>query len=176
MTFTLEKAPPEPMRETRLSKVVPSILVRYVEALRQVRKEVALCYPFETRRSGDRQLWLFRQGRDWPGQIVTAAATLATSWHAAGAAIDSVFIDKNGKVTWNIPLSQWADFGSIMESHGLAWGGRWKRPDSPHVQGLWLPKTPTLDDQKSIMSGSLYELFIKYDLNTVSYFDDVSHI
>lgn len=178
MTFTLAKAPIEPTRDALLSHVAPAVLVRYIEALRVVRKKVAPCIPFETRRLPERQLWLYRQGRDWPGDIVTNAPTLAESWHgpAQAFALDSAFTNSAGEPKWNVPTSQWESFGSIMEEHGLAWGGRWKRPDSPHVQALYVPKSPTYDDQQAIMTGGLYNLVIKYNLNTVNYYDDPTRI
>jgi D-alanyl-D-alanine carboxypeptidase-like protein len=176
VSFKYAKAQPEPARECRLSMVAPAVLVRYVEALRIVRQKVGPCEPFETRRSNLRQQWLYAQGRDWPGTIVTNAETVATSWHGAGIALDSTFVNSVGEPVWDVPVSQWEDFGSIMEEHGLRWGGRWKRPDSPHVQALYVPTTPTDDDGKNILNGTLYNLVIKYGLGTVSYYDDPAHI
>jgi hypothetical protein len=170
--FKFAKAPIEPTRQSKLSLVTPAVLVRYVEGLRVVNKKVARCVPFETKRSAERQKWLYQQGRDWPGDIVTNAPTLAKSWHgpAQAFALDSTFVNADGEPNWDVPLSRWEAFGSIMEEHGLAWGGRWKRPDSPHVQALYVPKTPTDDDSKDIVNG-LYALCIKYNLQTVSYYD-----
>lgn len=166
---------PEPVRQSVLSLIPAAVLVRYVEALRECRKGGLRVAPFETRRSTVRQQWLYQQGRDWPGTIVTNSPTLELSWHGV-CALDSVFVKSDGTVFWPSASSIWLDFGLIMESHGLAWGGRWKRPDSPHVQAKNVPTTPNAEDQKLIVAGDTAALWDKYDLRRVQYWDDVSKI
>jgi hypothetical protein len=34
-------------------------------------------------------------------------------------------------VTWDGPWERW---GGLAEAAGLVWGGRWRRPDRPHVE------------------------------------------
>lgn len=165
----------EPARQSLLSLVPAAVLVRYVEALRACRKDGLKVVPFETRRSPERQAWLYAQGRSRPGSIVTNSPTLELSWHGV-CALDSAFEKSDGTVFWPKSPSVWADFGAIMEAHGLAWGGRWKRPDSPHVQAKNVPVTPSAMDQVQIKMGGVRLLWDKYDLQRVEYWDDAANL
>lgn len=173
--FKYTKPLPEPLRQSQLSLVPAAVLVRYVEALRACRKSGLRIVPFETRRSGARQHWLWQQGREWAGDIVTQSPTMELSWHAV-CALDSAFVKSDGTVFWPKAASIWEDFGSIMESHGLAWGGRWKRPDSPHVQASNTPTTPSEADQRLIAANDTEALWHKYDLQRVQYWDDPTNL
>ena len=54
--------------------------------------------------------------------------------HMSGRATDFVPV-KNGKLWWDAPKEVWEVMGSIGESYGLKWGGRWKDfPDCPHFE------------------------------------------
>jgi len=33
-------------------------------------------------------------------------------------------------------LLTWDEFGNLAEALGLTWGGRWKKPDRPHVEWM----------------------------------------
>lgn len=53
---------------------------------------------------------------------------------------------KDGKLTYDIKvvakqedLDTWEELGVIAESCGLEWGGRWKKPDRPHLQDNGMP-------------------------------------
>ena len=175
-SFKYPKPLPEPLRQSALSLVAPALCVRYVEGLRACRKAGLRVIPFESLRTSGRQQWLYQQGRDWAGTIVTQAPTLETSWHGGGCALDTAFVKDDGSIYWPTSAATWLHYGQIMESVGLAWGGRWKRPDSPHVQLQYVPKTPTLEDGKYILSGRLQDLWHKYDADRISYYDDVSKI
>ena len=82
----------------------------------------------ETKRSKERQQYLYAQGRTRPGNIVTW--TLQSN-HILGLAMDIVFVDSNGKYTYN---GDWNKIGPIAEDCGLIWGGTWNVPDKPHVE------------------------------------------
>jgi len=57
------------------------------------------------------------------------------SKHQFGRAIDVVPADVTGRPIWNSPKAAWEKMGSIGESCGLVWGGRWKSlPDKPHYE------------------------------------------
>lgn len=84
----------------------------------------------ETLRSRERQAELYAQGRTAPGKIVTRARP-GESRHETGRAFDVAFHGADGRPTWDGP---WEDLGALAESIGLAWGGRWKRPDRPHIE------------------------------------------
>ena len=82
-------------------------------------------------RSLDEQAKLYAQGRTTPGSIVTQAKP-GSSAHNYAAAIDVVFLTKDGKVDWNGP---WKAIGVIGEKLGLVWGGHFKTiVDRPHFE------------------------------------------
>lgn len=82
-------------------------------------------------RSLDEQAALYAQGRTAPGKIVTNAKP-GSSAHNYAAAIDVVFLLKDGKVDWNGP---WKEIGAIGERLGLVWGGNFKTIiDRPHFE------------------------------------------
>lgn len=94
-------------------------------------------------RSGDRQDWLFAQGRTRPGAIVTQAPRGKSSHEntvdgrPASLAFDVAFVSRrgdNGKVlavTYDGPWNALA--GIAKDMCGLKWGGDWRRPvDKPH--------------------------------------------
>lgn len=54
------------------------------------------------------------------------------SMHCLGAAVDIVHATQH----WNAPQSFWEAIGEEAAALGLTWGGRWSRPDKPHVQAV----------------------------------------
>lgn len=83
-----------------------------------------------TYRSNDEQNALYAQGRTTPGPIVTNAKA-GQSFHNWRVAFD-VVQTVNGVPNWNC---DWSRIGSIGESCGLEWGGRWTSfSDKPHFQ------------------------------------------
>ena len=67
------------------------------------------------------------------GSGVTKAPGLL-SYHNYGLAFDVVPKDYVNMKEWNPSGSHWPIIGSIGESLGLEWGGRWLEPDRPHFQ------------------------------------------
>ena len=55
------------------------------------------------------------------------------SKHCDGLAFDAV-VYKDGLPWWKAPRSVWEQMGTIGESCGLSWGGRWKNTDCPHFE------------------------------------------
>lgn len=55
------------------------------------------------------------------------------SRHLKGNAVDLVPTIK-GEAWWRAPKEAWDIMGVIGEKYGLEWGGRWKKPDSPHFE------------------------------------------
>lgn len=92
---------------------------------------------FEGFRTTERQRALYAQGRDGMGGKIVTSANAGESWHNYGLAVDIVFRDHHGQPTWDRPVADWNALGEIGERVGLMWGGRWKRPDSPHFE--WHP-------------------------------------
>ena len=87
-------------------------------------------------RTVQQQKRLFAQGRtpSVPGPIVTRAdGVVVRSNHQDGRAVDCTFLDANGKPRW-IDADPWELYGCAAEALGLKWGGRWRRPDRPHLE------------------------------------------
>ena len=109
---------------------------------------------FEGFRSGERQAWLYAQGRTRPGNIVTNARTNLTSWHGYGLAVDIVHTtkfwtphDKDAAAN-----EKWfARVAAVFKKHGCNWGGDWKSPDTPHMQWGRCSASPSTDAQAMIV-------------------------
>ena len=85
----------------------------------------------QTLRTFAEQDALYAQGRTAPGKKVTNARG-GYSWHQFGRAFDVAFKGPKGGVLWTGP---WEELGSLAESIGLEWGGRWKSlKDRPHME------------------------------------------
>lgn len=81
-------------------------------------------------RTFERQNELYASGRTKPGPIVTNAKG-GQSLHNYGVAFDIVIEG----VWYDTRSPLWARIGSLGESLGLTWGGRWSSfPDFPHFQ------------------------------------------
>lgn len=94
-----------------------------------------------TYRSFREQQGLYDQGRSAPGKIVTNAKP-GESYHNVRRALDVAILKSDGTLDWNWMASAeatalWERLAEIGEAHGLAWGGRWKRPDRPHFEDQW---------------------------------------
>lgn len=62
------------------------------------------------------------------------------SAHTNREAVD-YYIERDGKYCTDMKvdtdgdnLSDWEEFGRVADVCGLEWGGRWRKPDIPHVQ------------------------------------------
>lgn len=89
------------------------------------------CLIHQGRRTWAEQDALYAQGRTTPGKIVTNAKA-GQGYHNYGLAFDFVAMDKAGQPLWD--LTPWEMLGYEGEKLGLEWGGRWKKPDRPHLQ------------------------------------------
>lgn len=70
--------------------------------------------------------------------IADADAIVPNTWtleskHIVGEAVD-LAPAKEGRAWWKAPEAVWLRMGAIGESHGMAWGGRWKNHDTPHFE------------------------------------------
>lgn len=110
-----------------INALEPKMLKRVKLFLSKLEKEKIGIVISESRRSSERQKWLYAQGRTRLGAIVTWTLK---SKHIEGLAIDVAF-SINGKTSYN---GDWQRIGAIGESCGLAWGGRWSTPDKPHFE------------------------------------------
>jgi hypothetical protein len=55
--------------------------------------------------------------------------------HGRGAALDFALLDPSGRATWAPEyVAKYEAVGHHAEQLGLEWGGRFPKPDRPHVQ------------------------------------------
>jgi hypothetical protein len=116
---------------------------------------------FETLRTEDRQRFLYGFGRtydDGRGKV-TNARTHLKSWHGFGLAADVVEKDAT---PWAAPVTFWNTMGEAAEACGLAWGGRWSKPDLPHVYWGKCPATPTEADRTLYVTEGIEAVWRKY--------------
>lgn len=83
----------------------------------------------------------YAKGRTVPGPDPDAEHPLghpvtdAMPWqspHQYRCAVDAAFVRPDGTVVWDRPLYDCC--GPVFESHGLVWGGRFRRVDRPHCE------------------------------------------
>jgi peptidoglycan L-alanyl-D-glutamate endopeptidase CwlK len=84
-------------------------------------------------RSFERQTWLYEQGREREGLIVTNARAGESDHNpnemGLSDALDFAF---RGKDPWS-EGHPWALAGTLAGKLGLLWGGSWSQPDRPHI-------------------------------------------
>lgn len=122
-------------------------------------------WPFETVRTDARQTFLYGFGREYDdgrGKVTNAKSALY-SWHGFGLAVDIVEKDAT---PWNAPISFWNAIGDAALAQKLTWGGRWARPDLPHVQWGKCPISPTEDDRLLFHTKGMRAVWQKYDAIT----------
>lgn len=110
-------------------------------------------------RSWAQQAELWAKGRDGQGNVVDEAQIVTKappghSWHEFGLAADCCPRLLKSKPNWDDGNPKWQRYGQMAESLGLVWGGRWHRPDLPHVQltGLY-PVSPTDETRQVFKDG-----------------------
>ena len=118
-------------------------------------------WPFETLRTQARQAYLYGFGRsydDGRGRV-TNAATHDLSWHGFGLAVD--IVEKDG-TPWDAPAGFWLALGEAAEAEGLVWGGRWQKPDKPHLQWAKCPVTPSIAARALLASEGMQAVWAFY--------------
>lgn len=116
---------------------------------------------FETLRTPERQAFLYGFGRsydDGRGKVTNAKTSLY-SWHGFGLAVDVV--EKDG-TPWDAPVEFWAGIGKAAARAGLVWGGKWTRPDLPHVQWGTCPTSPSDIDRALVKRDGMRAIWHKY--------------
>ncbi len=114
----------------RLEYLVPDVRIRAEEFIRQMALRGRPVRITETARSERRQGELYSVGRWKPGAFVTHARP-STSLHEYGRAFDFTFYGPGNFA----PESWWTLAGTVGESLGLRWGGRFVGfPDRPHFE------------------------------------------
>jgi len=144
---------------TDLGRLVPDFKIRVTKALADMAHDETLksmgvqnITVIETIRDLSTQMAYFARGRmeaDDVRSMYKAAglwkitdddACKVITWtldskHLSGEAVDIAPM-RAGKVWWGAPPAVWERIGKIAESHGMAWGGRWKNADTPHIERL----------------------------------------
>jgi peptidoglycan L-alanyl-D-glutamate endopeptidase CwlK len=104
-----------------------------------------------TRRTRAEQRALYAQGRETREKVnelraeagmqplgITERNRVATwamdSKHLDGLAFDVVPMSRAQRLVPEWMSPHWAMLGELGESVGLAWGGRWSKPDRPHFE------------------------------------------
>lgn len=137
-----------PKMRTAVESLIALRLERFHDG-RAANDDDSVMLIFETLRTNKRQKFLYGQGRDYFGKIVTKAYDAAWTWHSYGMAIDII----HPKKLWSAPSIWWETLALDAEYVGLYPGRRFKTiPDSPHVQwrgkGQFLtPLSPTAQDR-----------------------------
>lgn len=97
-----------------------------------------------TLRDNEFQDKLYRQGRDFPGNIVTNARG-GESYHNYGYAADIEFF-KNGQ-----PVKDFRELVAIGKKYGLTWGGTFKSIyDTPHWQKTSIEVQKEISKKKTV--------------------------
>ncbi|MBS4191179.1 M15 family metallopeptidase [Bacillus sp. FJAT-49705] len=118
---------------SKLINVHPSIHSKAIKLVRKCHSEGIYILITHGFRSFAEQDALYAQGRTVAGKIVTNAKG-GYSYHNFGLAFDFCVLDDPTKINWNVD-SRWKRVGTIGESLGLEWGGRWTGfVDYPHFQ------------------------------------------
>lgn len=128
----------------RINQLHPAIRDKAIQMLIKAEKMGIKLRVTETVRDYWRQAELYNQPTDGkdndgdgkidePDEKVTNAKP-GQSYHNFALAFDVVPIDKDGKAIWDATDPVWKKVGSLGESLGLEWGGRWKFLDLPHFQ------------------------------------------
>lgn len=172
----LPPAPPQIPRQTELELLAPGMRLAVLDLLairaerfhdgRRENDVDAVHLVFETLRSNKRQKFLYGQGRDYAGKIVTNAYDASWSWHGHGMAIDIV----HPTLWWKAPEAWWEQLAVDAEYVGLYPGRRFKRiPDSPHLQwrgdGKFLtPLSPTPMDRADHRANRTIDVWKRYGL------------
>lgn len=140
----------DPLHRIDLAYIYPPFLERIKNVLAECSELGANYLATDGFRSFAAQQKLYFQGRTQPGRIVTNA-TAGFSAHNYGLAIDFCrFFDVGDGTTVSWAPQDYETLGDIVEGFGLAWGGRFKNPDRPHVQWRGFVTDSDLQPLKSI--------------------------
>ncbi len=114
----MTKAPPEPRRDCDINSLEPYLVERVQKVLDAMRARHMDPIPFETRRTVERQAWLYGVGRTHslarkPVTYVDGVRKL--SMHQRGKAVDIV----SRSLLWNAPPAFWNALKAEAKKVGL---------------------------------------------------------
>lgn len=132
-------------RRNDLDGLTPEFRAKVEVLLYRLRLRGHVPWVYETRRTPERQAYLYASGRTRPGPKVTWTRE---SKHLHGLAVDIIDGrehptrpgDRVGWGTWGDPISAgmaerfFSALGDEAKAIGLVWGGDWKSRDLPHVE------------------------------------------
>ncbi len=148
-------------KEIDLEALYPPFRDKVLDALQICIDDGYIYIPTSAYRTGKAQLRLYAQGRTQPGKIVTS---VMFRFHCLGLAIDSCPHD--GEFTGKLKPNYDGDYEPYMlaaETVGLYPGGRWQRPDLPHLQ--YCPNDMLKDLKKIYDKGGLASVWAWLDEN-----------
>jgi peptidoglycan L-alanyl-D-glutamate endopeptidase CwlK len=130
---------PEPAKLSSIDELRPDVRALVIKWRDEMERRGSPVVILETRRTPERQDWLYAQGRTRPGVRVTnVRGNDPRARHVAppgmSTAIDFAF---PGRTTDEMfaPTHPWTLAGEIAERIGFTWGGRWTSPvDLGHIQ------------------------------------------
>lgn len=112
-----------------LTKCAPLFALAVVRGVQAARADGLDPVVVEAFRSDARQRWLYAQGRERPGDVVTNARSALYSWHGYGLAVDVV----SAQAGWD-DTRFFHRLAPYLHAAGCDWGGDWSTPDLPHFQ------------------------------------------
>ena len=119
-------------KEVILEELYPPFRDKVLDALQICIDDGYIYIPTSAYRTVQEQAKLYAQGRTRPGKIVTG---VLRSFHNYGLGIDCC--PHNGEFKGKLNPNYDGDYEPYMlaaETVGLYPGGRWKKPDLPHLQ------------------------------------------
>lgn len=141
----------EPQKDRSLDSLHPAMARKVQELLDMLRRAGVPFGIGESRRTVDRQAWLYASGRTRPGPVLTQKDGGLGVWpmahpvasergktrrsrHQSGLAVDLYPMKADGRGSWCPPAEHeaWSLLASAARSIGLRAGRDWG--DSPHVE------------------------------------------
>lgn len=154
---------PKPPKEVPVERSMAVCAPKFAAAIQAMLAELTPlnAMAFETLRTPERQAFLYGFGRDYDDGRgkVTNARTNLNSWHGFGLAVDVVEKDAT---PWAVPVGFWNQIGEVAKKVGLTWGGKWAKPDLPHVQWGKCPASPTPLDIALAQEQGIQVVWEKY--------------
>jgi peptidoglycan L-alanyl-D-glutamate endopeptidase CwlK len=126
---------PKPTSDVPNCNDVSLLAPKFREALTRVLARMAAlghdAVVFETLRTQERQQFLYGFGREYDdGRGVVTNSPSMSSWHNYGLAADVI----SRSAEWDASAEFWNDLRDACTAEKLMSGGRWSKPDRPHVQ------------------------------------------
>lgn len=136
-----------------LDGLAPGFRRRVVPGLAECHAEGLDAIVHESIRTRATALVYYRRGRSTipPHAKVTNAPNELYSWHGYGLAVDVISKSKG----WDAGDVWFKMMAAIFEKHGCAWGGRWRRPDMPHIQMGGMKDSPSDHAREIFVQGGM---------------------